>query len=75
MMKIDYTINENKINSWLDELEQDRKKLFDDIKNSKSTDKIKEAKIQKIENIQKNLLTYKKIICNEKDSEKIKNKF
>jgi hypothetical protein len=74
-MKIDYTINENKINSWLDELEQDRKKLFDDIKNSKSTDKIKEAKIQKIENIQKNLLTYKKIICNEKDSEKIKNKF
>jgi hypothetical protein len=68
MLKIDFTINENKINNWLDELEQDRKKLFDDIKNNKETDKLKEQKILKLENIQKTLLGYKKILNIEKDN-------
>jgi len=67
MLKIDYTINENKINNWLDELEQDRKKLFDDVKNSKSSDKVKELKILKLENIQKSLLSYKKLLNKEKE--------
>jgi hypothetical protein len=67
MLKIDFSINEGKINNWLDELEQDRKKLFDDVKNNKSTDKMKELKILKLENIQKSLLCYKKILNTEKE--------
>lgn len=67
MLKIDYTINENKINNWLDELEQDRKKIFDDVKNSKSSDKMKEQKILKLEYIQKSLLSYKKLLNKEKE--------
>lgn len=65
-MNIDYTINENKINNWLDELENDRKKLFDSIKMSKTNDKIKEDKIKSLENIQKYLLNYKKLLNKEK---------
>ena len=71
MLKIDYSINESKINTWLDELDQDRKKLFDDVKVSKSTDKMKEDKIKSIEYIQRSLLSYKKILNKEK-SEKEK---
>ena len=67
VLKIEYSINENKINNWLDELDQDRKKLFDDIKISNSTDKIKEDKIKCIEYIQRSLLTYKKILNREKN--------
>ena len=67
-MKIEYSINESKINNWLDELDQDRKKLFDDIKMSKSTDKIKEDKIKSIEYIQRSLLNYKKLLNKEKDN-------
>lgn len=67
-LKIDLNMNENKINNWLDELDQDRKKLFDDIKISKTTDKTKENKILCIEKIEKNLLAYKKIICKEKEN-------
>ena len=67
MIKIDYSINENKINNWLDELEGDRKKLFDDVKTSKSSDKMKEDKIKSLEYIQKNLLTYKKLLNKEKN--------
>jgi len=71
MMKIDYVINENKINNWLDELEQDRKKIFDDVKISKSSDKMKEQKILKLEYIQKSLLSYKNLLNKEKsDNEK-----
>ena len=62
MLKIDFQINENKINNWLDELEQDRKKLFDDVKNNKSSDKIKEDKIKNIEYIQKQLISYKRLL-------------
>ena len=67
MLKIDYAINENKINNWLDELDQDRKKLFDDVKISKSTDKMKEDKIKNLEYIQKQLLSYKKLLNKEKN--------
>jgi hypothetical protein len=67
MLKIDFQINENKINNWLDELEQDRKKLFDDVKNNKSSDKIKEDKIKNIEYIQKQLISYKRLLTKEKD--------
>jgi len=67
MLKIEYTINENKINTWLDELDNDRRKLFDDIKSTKSTERMKEDKIRNIENIQKQLLAYKKLINKEKN--------
>lgn len=69
MLKINYDINENKINNWLDELENDRKKIFDEIKTSKSSDNMKELKIQKLEQIQKNLLGYKKLLTKEKNKE------
>lgn len=65
-MIIDYSINENKINNWLEEIETDRKKLFDSVKTNKDTDKIKEKKILKLENIQKQLLSYKQILYKEK---------
>jgi len=72
MLNIEYGINENKINNWLEELEIDRKKLFDDIKCSKSSDKVKEDKIKNLESIEKQLLNYKKILNKEKD---IKDKY
>lgn len=67
VLKFDYSINESKINNWLDELEQDRKKLFDDIKTSKTTDKMKEDKIKCLEYIERSLLTYKKILNKDKN--------
>ena len=67
MIKLNYDINENKINNWLDELEGDRKKLFDDIKISKSTDKLKNEKVYKLEQIQRHLLSYKTILIKEKN--------
>lgn len=66
-MNKNYDINENKINNWIDEIESDRKKLFDDIKTSKSSDTIKENKIYNLEKIQRSLLAYKKILNREKD--------
>jgi hypothetical protein len=68
MLKQDYSINENKINNWLEELETDRKRLFDDIKTSKTSDKIKEDKVRNLEYIQKQLLSYKKLINKEKEA-------
>lgn len=67
MLNIEYSINENKINNWLDELDQDRKKLFDSVKVSKTTEKIKEEKIKSIEYIQRSLLNYKKLLNKEKE--------
>jgi hypothetical protein len=66
MLKTDYSINENKINNWLDELEQDRKKLFDSVKLSNSSDRLKEDKIKSLEYIQRSLLSYKKLLNKEK---------
>lgn len=68
MLKQNYEIDENKINNWLNELDNDRKKLFDDIKLSKSIDKIKENKISNLQQIQRKLLDYKKILINEKEN-------
>jgi|FreactcultureFD7_1027221.scaffolds.fasta_scaffold00899_10 hypothetical protein len=65
-MNIEYTINESKINNWLEEIETDRKKLFDSVKTNKETDKIKENKILKLESIQKQLLSYKHLLYKEK---------
>jgi len=65
-MNTEYTINENKINNWLEEIETDRKKLFDSVKTNKETDKIKENKILKLESIQKQLLSYKHLLYKEK---------
>ena len=62
-----YDINENKINNWIEEIENDRKKLFDDVKTSKSSDNIKENKIYNLEKIQRSLLAYKKILNKEKE--------
>lgn len=62
-----YKINENKINQLLDELNEDRNKFFNDVKSSKSNDKVKELKIKSIENIQRSLLVYKKILITEKE--------
>lgn len=70
-MKQTYDINEQKINNWLDELNNDRNKLFSDIKTTTSSDKLKEDKLKSLENIQRSLLQYKKILAKEKlDSDK-----
>lgn len=70
-LKQSYNINENKINSWLDELEQDRKKLFDEVKSSKTTDKVKEGKINNIQYIQKQLLSYKNLLTKENTKDEL----
>lgn len=67
MLKVDVQISENTVNNWLDVLEQDRKKFFDDVKNNKSTDVMKEQKIKNLECIQKQLLSYKRLLTKEKD--------
>lgn len=70
MLKQTYDINENKINNWLDELNNDRNKLFNDIKVSKLSDKIKEDKIKGLENIQRSLILYKKLLAKETEKSK-----
>lgn len=64
-----YNLTEQKINILLDELDQDRNKLFGDVKVSKETDKIKEDKVKCIESLQRNILTYKRILNKEKNTE------
>jgi hypothetical protein len=60
---MDYTINENKINSWLDELNNDRNKLFNEVKNDTTIgDKIKEDKIKSLDAITRTLLHYRNIL-------------
>ena len=63
---MDKNLNEQKINNWLDEIEKDRNKLFNEIKSSNSSDAIKERKIKALEHIQRTLLIYKNIITKEK---------
>jgi len=63
MLNMDYTINENKINSWLDELNQDRTKLFNEVKNDTTIgDKIKEDKIKSLDSITRTLLSYRNLL-------------
>lgn len=66
-MNQDFNINENKINNWLDEIETDRKKIFDAVKINKTSDTTKENKIQSLERLQKALLSYKKLLTKEKN--------
>jgi hypothetical protein len=67
MLETIYTINGNKINNWLSELEEDRKKLFDIVRSTNDNDKTNENKIKSIENIQRTLITYKKLLNKEKE--------
>ncbi len=68
MLKQQYNINENKINNWLDELESDRSKIFVDLKSSNTTDLNKENKLRSLEEIQKKLMKYKKLLSKEKET-------
>ncbi len=63
---MDFNLNDNKINNWLDDLERDRTKIFNEVKISKSTDKLQENKIRNLEAIQKQLLHFKKLLNDEK---------
>jgi len=67
MLRVEYNINESKINTLLDETNRDRDLLFSDIKTSKTTDKQKEIKIKGLENIQRALLSYKNILTKEQE--------
>jgi hypothetical protein len=67
MVLQDFSINENKINQLLDEINNDRNKIFNEIKILNSTDKVKEDKIKALEYIQRALFTYKKILIKEKE--------
>lgn len=67
MLKQQFNINENKINNWLDELESDRSKIFTELKTSNTTDINKENKLRSLEEIQKKLMKYKKILSKEKE--------
>ena len=64
-----YNLTEQKILNLLDELDQDRNKLFGDLKTSRDTDKIKEDKVKCLENLQKYILTYKRILNKEKEKD------
>lgn len=67
MLIQNYKFDENKINSLLNELNEDRNNLFNDC--SKEYDKIKEDKLKTLESIQRNLLNYKKILVKEKNKD------
>jgi hypothetical protein len=70
-MTPNYNLTENKIKTYLDEFNQDREKLFSDLKMSNDVDKVSEKKIKQLEILIKDLLTYKKILLKEKsDKEK-----
>lgn len=66
-MKVTYNLDENKIKLYLDELNQDREKLFSDIKTSNNIEVIKEKKIKQLEILIKDFLSYKKILLKEKE--------
>jgi hypothetical protein len=65
-MTPNYNLTENKIKTYLDEFNQDREKLFSDLKMSNEVDKVSEKKIKQLEILIKDLLTYKKILLKEK---------
>ena len=70
-MTPNFNLTENKINSYLDEFNQDREKLFSELKMSNEVDKVSEKKIKQLEVLIKDLLNYKKILLKEKaDKEK-----
>lgn len=68
MLRQQYTINEQKINNWLEELETDRTKIFIELKSSNTSDTTKENKLRSLEEIQKRLMKYKKLLNKEKET-------
>lgn len=67
---MDYTINENKINNWMEEINNDRNKLFNEVKNSATIDdRIKEDKIKALDCITRSLMAYRKIFIKQKKNE------
>ena len=70
-MNLTFNLTENKIKTLLDEFNQDREKLFSDLKMSNEVDPVKEKKIKQLEVLIKDILTFKKILLKEKnDKEK-----
>ena len=70
MLNMDYTINENKINQWLEEINQDRTKLFNEVKQDTTIgDKLKEEKIKSLDTITRTLLSYRNILKKQKKNE------
>ena len=70
-MNLTFNLTENKIKTLLDEFNQDREKLFSDLKMSNEVDPVKEKKIKQLEILIKDILTFKKILLKEKnDKEK-----
>ena len=67
-MKQSFKIDEHKINEYVNEFNDDRTILFNDIRSSVKSDKLKEDKIKCIETIQRALLNYKKLLIKEKDN-------
>jgi len=61
-----FNLTENKIKTLLDEFNQDREKLFSDLKMSSEVDPVKEKKIKQLEVLIKDILTFKKILLKEK---------
>ena len=58
-MTPNFNLTENKINSYLDEFNQDREKLFSELKMSNEVDKVSEKKIKQLEVLIKDLLEKK----------------
>jgi hypothetical protein len=61
-----FNLTENKIKNLLDEFNQDREKLFSDLKMDSEIDPVKEKKIKQLEVLIKNILSYKKTLLKEK---------
>ena len=62
-----YNLDENKINTLLEEINNDRTQYFNDIKNDKENDnKIKQRKLVIIDNLLSRLISFKKVINDEK---------
>lgn len=70
-MKQNFKINENKINDILNELNEDRQILFNEIRTSVKYDKLREEKIKNIESVQRALLNFKKTLSKEKENQDI----
>ena len=66
-MNLTFNLTENKIKTLLDEFNQDREKLFSDLKMSNEVDPVKEKKIKQLEVLIKDILTFKKILLKEKN--------
>lgn len=61
-MKLDFKLNESKVNQWLDELDEDRNKLYKEIRQDSEVDKLKEQRLSQLNNLIKMLLLYKKTL-------------